>query len=254
MLRKLSEWGWSKSTCIFYVLRPFCYLGRINSGCPSFAAVHVAIVRPSSPNSHCVYKPSWNNFADYPTSALNMSLMTVCERRRERERQEERNCRVDAHLQMTSFSNSFNDFPHSILIPSLSRSAFLINCEQFSYWSNLFIPPCPSPSWQKFSDSAGVQFVGLWIPNRASQSVLNIHIYIYIYRMYAQLLMKTTTYEYLPPRVYRSCFRQIQPADPSVRYCPARSLCTSAFLCFSNTATRCSCTVTACSIRSSTHS
>lgn len=148
-----------------YILCYFYYWGRMNSGCALLGTVHAILVRLSSTNSYCIYKPSWNNFTNYPASALNMSLMTVCERRRARER----NSRVDAHLQMTSSSSSFNDFPRSIL--TLSLSLILLSS---SIASNFHIEathssrPTVSPSSQKLSDSAGAQCVGLWIRYFAS--------------------------------------------------------------------------------------
>lgn len=112
-------------------------------------------------HSSYVYKPSWNNFTNYPTFALNMPLMIVWEKARERERQEEKNRRVDAHLQMTSSSSSFNDLPlpsylsiclSLILLSSSIASNFHIEATHASH-------PILSPSTQKLSNSALVQYV-----------------------------------------------------------------------------------------------
>jgi hypothetical protein len=49
-------------------------------------AVFIIIAPSSSRRSGYVYKPSWNNFTNYPAFALNMPLMIVCVRERKRER------------------------------------------------------------------------------------------------------------------------------------------------------------------------
>jgi hypothetical protein len=207
---------------------PFCCLAQMNSGSPLLVTAHAITARPSYTNSYCVYKPSWNNFTNYPTSVLNITLMTLCERKREI--QEERNYRVDAHLQMTSSPSSFNDFPHSILTLVLSLSFVLPSS---SIASNFHIEathsshPGLSPSSRKLSDSARVQCIGLRIPYLASQSVY-IHccspIYIYIY---AQLLMKTTSSLSLCICIYVvAASGKFNRQILSVRYYKPRCVCT----------------------------